>query len=224
MSEPAFGRLPSPDSRDLSYRAAFLLDAIPPPTVTTRYYRTGAVLDQGLHGICVGAAWRQWLSSALLMTRDGPDMLAIYRAAILLDEWDDNDNDVDALEYGTSVRAGAKALQERGHLSEYHWASTADDVRDWLLHGFGTVVVGSYWMADMLTPDARGFIHPTGSTVGGHAYLLCGYSGTRHAVRVINSWSASWGENGRAWLALDDLAELLRLEGEACMAVERKVV
>jgi hypothetical protein len=218
---PSFGRLPAPDDRDLGYRARSLLDLAPPPTATRRYYRTGPVLDQGPYGICVGAAWRQWLSSALLMTRTGPDMTTIYREAILIDEWTDNDNDATDMQFGTSIRAGAKALKARGHLlTDYRWATTADDVRDWLLAGLGTVVVGTLWTRDMLDPDRHGFIRPTGPGVGGHAYLIVGYSDDRDAFRLVNSWSADWGQGGRAWVRSADLQTLLTYDGEACMAVE----
>jgi hypothetical protein len=215
------GRRRAPDERDRAFPMRALLDE--PPTKTFRMYAVGPVLDQRPFGICVGAAWRGWLSAALMMTRVGPDMRAIYRAAILLDEWADNDGDDATMRFGTSVRAGAKALQAAGHLTEYRWADTVADVRDWLLRDRGCVVAGTDWHRDMSRPDRRGYAWPAGGVVGGHAYLLCGYSSARRAFRLVNSWGSAWGQRGRAWLHEEALAGLLADGGEACTATEVRI-
>ncbi len=223
MSAPiapgGLGRIPVVDDRDRAYTMRALLASAPP--AGTRLYNAGAVLDQGRTGTCVGHSWRQWLSSALIMTKGGPDAFAIYRRACLLDTWPDNDTG--DLDWGTSVRAGAKALQEAGHISEYRWAWDADVVAAWLLAGRGCVVLGTDWHEDMSNPD-KGVIQPTGPIQGGHAYLCVGYSGPRDAFRILNSWSRGWSDNGRAWLPRWGLAQLLRQGGEACSAVEVRLV
>ena len=35
---------------------------------------------------------------------------------------------------------------------------------------------------------------------GGHAILVVGFDDRQHAVRVLNSWGESWGDQGRAWV------------------------
>lgn len=224
MTDYRLGRRFWPDSRDQNYPLRALLAAAPSAAETRgwRYWRDGPLLDQGRTSTCVGQAWRNWLAAAPIMDKVGvgPDPYAIYDAAIKVDEWPANDNDV-ARQQGTSVRAGAKVLQALGFVASYHWAATAEEVFAWLLTG-GTIVAGTVWREGMFTVDKGGMIHPTGQVVGGHAYLLDGASKTRGVVRLYNSWG-KWGRNGHAWLAGEDLATLLADQGEACAAVEQKV-
>lgn len=206
------GRLPSaPDDRDRLYPMRSLFGAVPP--VLTRHHRTGPVLDQGNTSQCVGYAFRQLLNTAPVMQQGGPSATDIYREAQRIDEWPGEQYD------GTSVRAGAKVLHAEGYLSAYHWATRAEDVRDYILTS-GPVVVGTDWLTDMFTPDKDGYLPVSGSFVGGHAYVLCGYSTGRSAFRIINSWGKGFGQAGRAWIRFDDFARLLSSNGEACAAVE----
>lgn len=215
--ERGFGRRPAPDPRDGRYRMAALVDV--PPTATYRYYQTAPVLDQGDSSSCVGHAWRQWLSSAPRMTKTGPDPYAIYREAQQLDEWPGAEPDYE----GTSVRAGAKALQARGHVAEYRWASSADEVRDWLLSGKGSVVLGTTWYRSMMIPRTDSFVELSGPVIGGHAYLCTGYSERRGAFRCLNSWGRAYGRNGAFWIAGEDVGRLLADDGEACAAIEKRI-
>jgi len=58
--------------------------------------------------------------------------------------------------------------------------------------------------------------------LGGHAILWSGYQSG--LCRLYNSWEPSWGDGkGHGWLPIEDLAKLLRQDGECCTAVERKV-
>lgn len=211
-----FGRLPAIDSRDSGFpmRAAITEET---PKFPYRYYRTGPILDQGNDPHCVGYSWRQWLTSELIRTTTGPDGRTIYRRAQQIDEWPGENYD------GTSVRAGVKMLQELGHIQEYRWASSVSDIIDWILGDKGTIVLGTWWYSGMNTPDSSGFIHPTGSVVGGHAYLLVGWNRSRNVGRIVNSWGSDWGQDGRAWIHGDDLSALLENEGEACAATERVI-
>lgn len=213
------GRIEHPDPKDKNYLMRSLLAVV--PTKTERFYRTGPTLNQGETGTCVGHGWRQHLSSAVLMTKTGPDAFTIYDEACLLDPWPDNDHG--DRQFGTSVRAGVEALRKRGHIANYVWANDAATVRDWLLLDKGVVVVGTYWLEGMDKPDKFGFIHATGGVRGGHCYTIVGYSTKRNAFRLLNSWGLAWGENGRAWIGFDDLDWLIKNHGEACTAVEQPV-
>ncbi len=99
------GRLHAPDERDARFPLRALV-AEPPAQRQFRYFIVGPVLDQGSTSSCVGHAWRAFLSAAPLMTRGGPDALALYRRAQEVDEWPG----AEPAYYGTSVRAGAKVL------------------------------------------------------------------------------------------------------------------
>lgn len=215
MIEPGFGRRYAPDDRDHSYRMATALPE-EAPSRTYRYYRAGPVLDQGPYPHCVGYAWRQWLSTAHMMTRTGVDARSIYQAAQKVDEWPGEDYD------GTSVRAGAKVLHGLGHIERYLWAWDVNTVAEWLLGNHGTVILGTRWFAGMSQPDKNGVGHITGSLQGGHAYLVVGANMKSGLFRVLNSWGRDWSQNGRMWLEGETLEQLIQWDGEACTAIEQK--
>lgn len=213
MNNYGLGRLPAPDHRD----QLFPMRALVPeqPQKKSRFFQSGPILDQGQTPTCVGHAWRQWLTSAPIMTKGGPDPFTIYHEAQKVDEWPGENYD------GTSVRAGCKYLQDSGHVANYFWANDAATVRDFLLNRIGsTVVIGSDWLENMFTPQ-KGFLDVSGAVAGGHAYVLVGYSEPRQAFRMVNSWGKSWGENGRAWIRFADLDGLIRNGGEAVAATEK---
>lgn len=224
--EHGLGRRHAPDARDERFPMRLVL---PPFQLApgTRHYPPGPVLDQGNTGTCVGHAWRGWLNGAPLMTTSGPGAMDIYRACVQIDEWADNDFEAtapeSALQSGTSVRAGVKALQAKGHIASYVWAKTVEEVRAFLLSGRGTVVFGTDWYWGMFDPDKEGFVHLKGGLAGGHAYKATGWSDTKDAVRCQNSWGRTWGQGGRFWLKRADLQTLLDAAGECCAAVEQKV-
>ena len=222
---PNFGRIYAPDPRDAQYPMRLLLEQPGFPRFEgkkNRTYRCGPVLDQGATGTCVGHGWAAWLQGAPLMTKTGMNPFQIYDEAIVNDEFSDNDIDP-TRQFGTSVRAGVKVLQAHGHVMNYLWAQSVEDIRSWHLADQGCIVLGIDWYADMMETDQNGFIHASGEWVGGHCIKTTGWSDTRDAVRLQNSWGVTWGQFGRAWLGRDDLARLLAQQGEACAATEQKV-
>jgi hypothetical protein len=49
-----------------------------------------------------------------------------------------------------------------------------------------------------------GIIHkPTGTIIGRHAMVMCGWSKEKQAFKVRNSWSPWWGEDGYCWMHRD---------------------
>lgn len=139
-----------------------------------------------------------------------------------IDEWDGEDYE------GTSVRALFKVLKAKEYIEAYEWAFTHELVLRQVLTT-GPVVMGTNWYHGMHTPDFKNYIWPTGELVGGHAWLLIGAyrnkknpDGTVGAFRMINSWARDWGQKGRAWLTFKTLNQLIKQDGEACVAVEKK--
>lgn len=218
IEQYGLGRLPAADNRDGAYAIRTLLaQAEPAPAPTKRsWFANGWWGDQLATSRCVAFAWTHWLEDGPL-TQRGPtpivDPLALYARAQELDEWPGSDYD------GTSVRAGAKALQELGLIESYLWAFDAATIVDAILR-VGPVVVGTDWYSGMFDPDAGGLLHLTGGLAGGHAYVLDGANTTTGLVRVKNSWGRAWGRHGFAALRFDDLDRLIEADGEACLAVE----
>jgi hypothetical protein len=211
---PAFGRRHAPDTRDSRFMMRALLGG-PPVVPVTRYWPTGATLDQGPWPHCVGFAWKQWLqTSPVRHAAVALDPATIYHEAQAVDEWEGTDYD------GTSVRAGAKVLQTRGRVVEYRWARDVMDMADWVSR-IGPVVMGTNWYASMSTPSDEGVIQLSGSIVGGHAYMITGYNARRSSFRAINSWGMAWAQRGRFWIPLPLMQRLLDEDGEACAAAER---
>lgn len=141
----------------------------------------------------------------------------MYTEAQKEDEWEGTDYD------GTSVRAGAKVLQALGYIETYLWAWDINTLIESVLT-LGPVVVGTTWYEGMFEPDRRtGQVRPTGRIVGGHAYVITGASRKSGKFRFKNSWSRGWGLNGRFTMTFEDFEMLLNDDGEACLAVEKRV-
>lgn len=217
MRNFGMGRLPAPDPRDSRHQ----LRTVTPlrAAMATRYWRTGPVLDQGSTSQCVAYSWTQFITSAPLMSKVPVNYPAdLYNRAQQLDEFAGESYE------GTSVRGGVKALQEQGRVSEYLWSTDADECRRYVLSR-GCAVLGIDWPESFFTPVRKSngmyLENPESPIAGGHAILVCGYSEKRKAFRLLNSWGATWGAGGRAWMRFDVLADRLSLPfAEFCSATE----
>jgi len=221
-----FGRIAEPDPRDSRYPMRLMLRPAPVPSY--RYYRTGKhlPLDQGQTGTCVAHAWTGFLYAALMMDKTADSPFDLYRGIVAMDEFPDNDFEAteanDNLQFGTSVRAGAQYLRTKGHLKNFVWSTSADEMALWLLTGKGTIVLGTNWYWDM-GELKNGYAVPGGGIAGGHAYLCVGYSKKAQAFRCLNSWGAEFGDKGLFWIHHVDMEQLIHEDGEACAAVEQTV-
>lgn len=171
-------------------------------------WRTGPVMCQPADGPCVGYA------IAAAIPAQPADADRIYAIAKTLDTRPGEAYG------GTSVLAGAKAAKALDLIESYHWCFTPGEVVD-TLRTLGPVVLGLQWTTGMKRPHL-GLMSATGPSVGGHATLAIAYTEDLidgPAVLIQNSWGNTWGENGRAWLPVRDLARLMTADGEACLVV-----
>ena len=211
-----FGRLKSidPNDRDFPMRQLTLMEAV----ARTAPWNAPAPLDQGESSACTGFGSAHLLAAAPHMHPvETSFAFKIYDWARKYDEWEGEDYD------GSSVRGAVKALVAMGCIAGgYWWAWDATTVKDYVRR-YSPVLTGTDWYMDMMEPDKEGYIHPAGPMAGGHAYCILGYSDTREAFRIQNSWGRSWGQGGRAWIKFDDYAHLLERDGgEAVAAMEVK--
>jgi hypothetical protein len=219
------GRRPAVDPRDRRFsmrRAEPMIHAV--KRYDRVFYRTPAPLNQGNTSQCVEFAWQLFLGAfpvyGALLPRT-----TIYDLAQQLDEFSDTPPGD-----GTSVRAGAKALQSLGHITHYVWTESVRDIQTWMQAGAGIVVVGTVWYNSMFTPGGDGKLRVDAATgeAGGHAWPLVGFDPQHRfadntiapAYRMQNSWGAGWGQQGRAWITESDLQFLIDNGGEICCGVE----
>lgn len=215
--EHGLGRRHAPDPRDTSFPMRPLLAAPITEAPPTRYWNAnGWWGDQRSTPQCVAYAWTHWLEDGPVMQPGkGPIVppATLYAEAQKVDEWPGEDYE------GTSVRAGAKALQDRGLVESYHWAWDAETVLQAVLTT-GPVVMGTNWYDSMFDTDAQGMVRISGAIAGGHAWLIDGASRYRGVVRAKNSWGRDWGRRGFFWLSMETLERLIHEDGEAALAIE----
>lgn len=175
--------------------------------------------DQGSTSECVAYAWTHWLEDGPIYQPNSPQPIVnpniIYREAQKVDEWPGENYN------GTSVRAGAKILQSQGFIQNYYWTFNLQTLINTVLN-LGPVVVGTVWHRNMFFPNKRtNVITASGPIVGGHAYVINGVDTRRRLFRIKNSWGRNWGLQGRAFISFTDMAKLIRMQGEVCIATEK---
>ena len=208
-----FDRRQEFDERSREYSIRTLLgDA---PTLQTKVWDIDVWLDQGSEGACVGYSFAHEIAAEPVPGDvDGQYARHIYFEAQKVDQWPGEDYS------GTSVLAGAKTVATLGWFDEYRWAFSIDDALA-SLSNIGPAVFGTNWYEGMYDTDADGYIHRTGNLAGGHAILALGYDHEKQAVLLHNSWGPGWGENGRAWLSVEDFTTLMYEFGEFCIPLVR---
>lgn len=223
MTDARLGRLYVPDSRDWEPpKLHALLGEAALPLPPSMLWTDTVVMDQGPFGVCVGNGWAGWGDSAPIQdTYTEKDARRIYYEATVIDGQPDDPDAPGGGQQGSTVRSGAKAMQARGRLSAYAFATSLSSIREWLAF-HGPVVMGTDWTNDMMSPDPNGVVRPTGGVAGGHCYLAIGYSLSDDEFRFRNSWG-HWGLSGDFFMRSADVLTLLKgidTPGEACLAAE----
>jgi hypothetical protein len=145
---------------------------------------------------------------------------------------------------GTTVRAACETLRSKGivtwpnegdpksigpvnpyaGIATYRWALDVDEVR-YALYNNLPVTLGVNWYQDFYKPvnhNAEWWIGRTptklGKVMGGHCVCAYGASDARQAIRIKNSWGASYPE---VWMPYKALERLLKENGEAALITDR---
>lgn len=209
-----------PRSRRYPYPTAGL-------TLTSvRHPRIIPILDQGQLGSCTGNAGigdlgttplYQALTQAGLLGRfDSSEAGAVdlYSAATQLSSPGDSYPPNDVGSDGLSI---AQVLLKRGLIAGYQHTFTLDDC---LLALTQTpVMLGIDWHQASFNPESTGQVRIDGPVMGGHEIVADEIDVENERVWFSNSWGASWGIQGRAWLSWDDLGTLLSNQGDVTVLV-----
>lgn len=220
---PEFGTglLQSFDVKNELYPVAAALD--PAAALAPRRWVLADRINQGNAPKCVGASLGQELNSTpIVIPISHPfTMDNIYNRAQLLDEWEGIGYD------GTSLLAGLKALKEWGYITEYRWATSAEDVAA-SLSQLGPVIMAGPWLTGMFQPDVNGRVLVTGTSGNiGHCYELGELEGNLADVVIEQTWGPAWsrypGIDGgwRGRLALEDVRRLLAMGTQAAIITGR---
>lgn len=226
------GRIHAHDPRDRQFEISTRPDLLLPPEVPLPKYimhLPSPVLDQGNTSACVGYSftakmisqpvpWYAFGSTGKKANRAVPaGPYDYYRLLQKYDEWPGGEPGY----YGTSVRAAHRVALYLGLITGYHAIPTVDLMLRWLGSRKGSgIQMGTDWKDRMWEPDANGYLGYEGNVVGGHAWFIYGYSMSREAFRMQNSWGPTWGQLGRAWVRFRDMERMLSDQGDAYAAPE----
>jgi hypothetical protein len=247
VEDARLDRIPQFDEESREYPIRTAIPSALRQVPRTRRWRKGQrfVIDQGREGACVGYAVTNELNCrpAIVRYRDleHADTYArevIYWGAQRIDPWPGGAYPGAKPRYdGTSVLAGVKVAQQRGHFQEYRWSFGIDDLVIGLSHA-GPAVLGLAWFQSNYTPDDQHMIRPGGVQVGGHAILARGVQivakpgrrvetmddvdRKRSRIILLNSWGGDWGLRGECFVTLADMADWLDADGEAVFFMQRR--
>jgi len=213
-----------PDIRDRLYEPTLqaLKATMPRP-------QSAGILDQGEEGACTGFALAAAINHLLATnpaTREhkrkvSPHML--YRMARRHDEWPGEDDS------GSSLRGALRGFFNSGVCAEKLWDAKKDDVTLTSARDARSTTLGAYYRLRPSLADyhaainetgviyvsasvhsgwenpTSGKIKPGGEEIGGHAFIIVGYTDTGFWIQ--NSWGEDWGDQGFALWDYADWAQ-----------------
>jgi len=213
VTQYTFGRIESPpDKRDHLMSVAVADMEVRPRN--DQYWRAQAVLNQNPYPECVGFSWATWGICAPVEQKWTNVMgRSIYKDCKKIDGRPKED--------GSTIRAGAQVMLNRGRIARYFWSHDVDEALEYVSR-YGSVVFGTPWTAGMCKPNFyNATIKATGKVLGGHAYDVLGVQWSRNRARIHQTWGIDWGDGGECWISIPDLRAVFREGGEACAATER---
>jgi hypothetical protein len=218
---PAYGRHVQHDPRSRNF-AHLPPEKLVPKTVLWAHH--APILDQGEVGSCTGNALAQCLNAdyfnpTLKKVNKGQpllehDAVTFYSLATRLD---DQPGAYKPTDTGSSGLAVAKAGKQLGFLHSYRHAFSFTAFLSALQ--IQPVIVGTAFYEGMEDPAKDGLVKPSGQVVGGHEYAAIGADYAKQRVTFLNSWSKTWGVNGRFLMAFEDFHGLLADQGDVTIPI-----
>lgn len=186
------------------------------PLPTHVKFDIGPVLDQKQTPRCVAFMGRDWLTAGPVKNTGRLSPATIYRECQGVDG-------IQGPHDGTTVHALVQVETRRGYIKgPVAWTKTVDTIGLFMRGPIGQpVTLGIPWTQGMFTPDANGFIFPTGPIEGGHGLMTFEYDAINDVYSLMNHWSIAWGTGGICYIHGADLGWLLKRQAEACAAIEQ---
>lgn len=215
--------LPERDARQLHVLDRFL------PIKTVTHKELVPCFDQGQLGSCTANAALGCLvtepfgKAGVSYTED--DAVALYTAETKLDD-SQIPGDYPPDDTGSTGPWSMMALEQQGKIKSYHHTRSLHTALRLLNHG--PISIGVTWYNSMFTPTNAAPGGPDGMVItvdehsqvaGGHQVCIVANSVEHQHVLIRNSWGASWGDQGHAWLSWNDLDLLLHEGGDVVQPV-----
>ena len=226
------GRHVEHDDRSRDYAFTVPRKLAVQPLQPVQHQRYIPILDQGEIGSCTGNAGEGAAGTAPAFAAipagcaarpdpgngagDESQALSLYSHATELDNIPGTYPPTDT---GSTGIAAAKAMMQAGLISGYQHTFTLSDALAALQ--IVPLMFGINWYTSFDMPDANGLVTITpGATVrGGHEVLATELVADRQLIGFDNSWSMSWGLQGRFYMSFADADRLLGEQGDVIVPV-----
>jgi len=212
-----------------------LTTAVPEATPTNgrhmyKMHESSFRIDQGSEGTCVGHGTTNLMAGAPLTHMAFPSFAEVNVAHTFARQLYFDITGDTTYQEGAWPRDAMAWCVEKGYASAYYRLVNTDEIIDFLLN-HGMVGFASPWYDSMWNvtsgwnynklPYLR--VDPSTRLAGYHWYVLSGIDlapddARAPRVRMWNSWGPSWGLNGCAAIAIDDLPILY--DGDAWVLTE----
>lgn len=229
------GRLYAPDPRDTNHPMSRALKGVPRSLLKTRSQapaKADPTLDQGptphctMYGLahCFGASPLRYGNNPLSILQKPLDGYSdCYAWAQANDEWPGENYE------GTSCRAALSYALKLGRITEYVWASSIEEAKDYIKRvGSAPIYAGFDWWSGMSTPrldKGRYIAEPTGVLEGGHAFCVLWYSTTLGLWKCQQSWGPCpagtpepWGDEDGIFYIPDESFQYLAFQANGELA------
>lgn len=189
--------------------------------VSVKHDSIGLPLDQDLPvpiGSCTGNALVGFLNTRPNVPAHGPwterGAIRLYRRETANEGQPYPPNDP-----GGSGLEVCKAAVQLGMISSYAHAFGVDHALAALVNG--PVITGVSWYSSFDQPDPSGLvaIASDAHVRGGHEFVAVEINAEKQLVGFVNSWGASWGLNGRFYMAWSTWTQLLSEQGDVTVPI-----